>query len=156
VPRAALQELLFPKAGERSGAHSLRQLLYKLRQLGAPIHAEGDVVWVSPSDVVGSTDAVSVTEEAPHMRDLTRLSAPLRPSRLQSRPEAVTPPAVEAAGGITNVLHEHRWLRSHHRFSGSQMKAVPQSTYTDKSLDVAATPRASVTVTPIEWLTCGS
>ena len=30
VPRAALQELLFPKAGERSGAHSLRQLLYRV------------------------------------------------------------------------------------------------------------------------------
>ncbi|HEU4993881.1 MAG TPA: hypothetical protein VFT29_03645, partial [Gemmatimonadaceae bacterium] len=37
VPRAALQELLFPNSDERSGAHSLRQLLYKLRQLGAPI-----------------------------------------------------------------------------------------------------------------------
>jgi DNA-binding SARP family transcriptional activator len=29
VPRAALQELLFPEADERSGAHSLRQLLYR-------------------------------------------------------------------------------------------------------------------------------
>ena len=44
VPRAALQELLFPNADERSGAHSLRQLLYKLRQLGAPIEAEGDTI----------------------------------------------------------------------------------------------------------------
>jgi len=29
VSRAALQEMLFPDANERSGAHSLRQLLYK-------------------------------------------------------------------------------------------------------------------------------
>ena len=34
VPRAALQEMLFPETDERSGAHSLRQLLYKLRKLG--------------------------------------------------------------------------------------------------------------------------
>jgi DNA-binding SARP family transcriptional activator len=51
VPRAALQELLFPEASERSGAHSLRQLLYKLRQLGAPVQAEGDVVSL-PADAV--------------------------------------------------------------------------------------------------------
>lgn len=37
VPRAALQELLFPEKDERSGAHSVRQLLYKLRSLGVPL-----------------------------------------------------------------------------------------------------------------------
>src|SRR5881409_2052194 len=51
VPRAALQELLFPNADERSGAHSLRQLLYKLRQLGTPIHVDSLSVEVSPEDV---------------------------------------------------------------------------------------------------------
>jgi DNA-binding SARP family transcriptional activator len=40
VPRTALQELLFPGSDERSGAHSLRQLLYKLRQLGAPLEVD--------------------------------------------------------------------------------------------------------------------
>ncbi len=40
VPRAALQELLFPDVDERSGAHSLRQLLYKLRQLGVPLDSD--------------------------------------------------------------------------------------------------------------------
>src|SRR5687768_2566587 len=44
VPRAALQELLFPNADERSGAHSVRQLLYKLRQLGAPIEVDSATV----------------------------------------------------------------------------------------------------------------
>ncbi|HEX7938097.1 MAG TPA: AAA family ATPase, partial [Gemmatimonadaceae bacterium] len=51
VPRAALQELLFPETDERSGAHSMRQLLYKLRQLGVSVHAEGDVVWLASEDV---------------------------------------------------------------------------------------------------------
>jgi DNA-binding SARP family transcriptional activator len=51
VPRAALQELLFPETDERSGAHSLRQLLYKLRQLGATVQTEGDVVWLAAEDV---------------------------------------------------------------------------------------------------------
>ena len=39
VPRTALQELLFPETDERSGAHSLRQLLYKLRQLGVEVES---------------------------------------------------------------------------------------------------------------------
>jgi DNA-binding SARP family transcriptional activator/tetratricopeptide (TPR) repeat protein len=51
VPRTALQELLFPKQDERSGAHSLRQLLYKLRQLGAPVDADASSVSVKPDDV---------------------------------------------------------------------------------------------------------
>lgn len=44
VPRAALQELLFPEKDERSGAHSLRQLLYKLRQLGVPLETDASSV----------------------------------------------------------------------------------------------------------------
>src|SRR5438270_12780360 len=51
VPRTALQELLFPDADERSGAHSLRQLLYKLRQLGVSIEADGSTVSL-PADSV--------------------------------------------------------------------------------------------------------
>jgi DNA-binding SARP family transcriptional activator len=51
VPRAALQELLFPNTDERSGAHSLRQLLYKLRQLGAPIEADTATVRLSVTSV---------------------------------------------------------------------------------------------------------
>src|SRR5687767_12258053 len=51
VPRAALQELLFPNADERSGAHSVRQLLYKLRQLGAPIQADGGSVAIQVEQV---------------------------------------------------------------------------------------------------------
>ncbi len=44
VPRAALRELFFPESDERSGSHSVRQLLYKLRQLGAPVHADDSSV----------------------------------------------------------------------------------------------------------------
>ena len=51
VPRAALQEMLFPKSDERSGAHSLRQLLYKLRQLGAPIEGDADSVLLEATSV---------------------------------------------------------------------------------------------------------
>jgi DNA-binding SARP family transcriptional activator len=51
VPRTALQELLFPDADERSGAHSLRQLLYKLRQLGAPVDADAATVSLSATSV---------------------------------------------------------------------------------------------------------
>ena len=51
VPRTALQELLFPDADERSGAHSLRQLLYKLRQLGAPLDADASSVALQANSV---------------------------------------------------------------------------------------------------------
>lgn len=51
VPRTALQELLFPNADERSGAHSLRQLLYKLRQLGVPIDGDSSSVVLDADQV---------------------------------------------------------------------------------------------------------
>lgn len=40
VSRKALKELFFPGAGEEAAHHSLRQLVYRLRKIGAPI--EGD------------------------------------------------------------------------------------------------------------------
>ena len=55
VPRAALQELLFPKMDERSGAHSLRQLLYKLRQLRAPIEVDAATAHLPPNTVRDDT-----------------------------------------------------------------------------------------------------
>jgi DNA-binding SARP family transcriptional activator len=57
IPRAALQELLFPETDERSGAHSLRQLLYKVRQLGVSVQAEGDVVWLEAGEVTDDYSA---------------------------------------------------------------------------------------------------
>src|SRR5687767_8492811 len=62
VPRTALQGLLFPKSDERSGAHSLRQLLYKLRQLGAPIEVDTTTASIRPEHVSDdSTAELSVT-----------------------------------------------------------------------------------------------
>jgi DNA-binding SARP family transcriptional activator len=51
VPRAALQEMFFPNVDERSGSHSVRQLLYKLRQLGAPLAIDPSSVLIAESDV---------------------------------------------------------------------------------------------------------
>src|SRR6266567_8790924 len=39
VSRTTLQGLLFPDQTSRNASHSLRQLVYKLRQAGAPIEA---------------------------------------------------------------------------------------------------------------------
>jgi DNA-binding SARP family transcriptional activator len=52
VPRAALQEMFFPNVDERSGSHSVRQLLYKLRQLGAPITANDSAVSIDSTQIV--------------------------------------------------------------------------------------------------------
>jgi DNA-binding SARP family transcriptional activator len=51
VPRARLQELLFPTSDERSGSHSLRQLLYRMRRMGVELRADGTGV-LMPVDAV--------------------------------------------------------------------------------------------------------
>ncbi len=61
VPRAGLQSLIFPDMTDSGGSHSLRQMVYKLRQSGAPIESKGAHVWVGAdrvrrdySDVIAS------------------------------------------------------------------------------------------------------
>jgi DNA-binding SARP family transcriptional activator/tetratricopeptide (TPR) repeat protein len=72
VPRAALQELLFPNVDERSGAHSLRQLLYKLRQLGAPLDADSSSVAIQTDRVHDDTAELSFTNG--HARSAAKYS----------------------------------------------------------------------------------
>jgi DNA-binding SARP family transcriptional activator/tetratricopeptide (TPR) repeat protein len=49
--RRVVQELLFPRAEDGHASHSLRQLLYRLRQVGVPIEADADQIAV-PGEVV--------------------------------------------------------------------------------------------------------
>lgn len=51
VPRSELQELLFPDQGERTAAHNLRQLLYRVRGLGAPVEADEHELALAAGDV---------------------------------------------------------------------------------------------------------
>lgn len=51
VARAELQELLFPGRAQTGAAHSLRQLLYRLRGLGVPLEADAATVTIQASDV---------------------------------------------------------------------------------------------------------
>ncbi|HEY2378430.1 MAG TPA: AAA family ATPase [Gemmatimonadaceae bacterium] len=44
VSRRVVQDLLFPSASNVQAAHNLRQLLYRLRQLGAPIEADSNQI----------------------------------------------------------------------------------------------------------------
>lgn len=78
VPRAALQELLFPNGDERSGAHSLRQLLYKLRQLGAPLDADASTVAVEVDDVRDDS-ATDLSLSNGHVNSLDRYAQGLLP-----------------------------------------------------------------------------
>src|SRR5688572_18781989 len=70
VPRTALQELLFPKSDERSGAHSLRQLLYKLRQLGAPIEVDASTASIRP-ELVRDDSAAELSFTNGHLAGVT-------------------------------------------------------------------------------------
>lgn len=58
VPRTALQEMLFPDVDERSGAHSLRQLLYKLRQLGTSLSEDASGALLDANEVAVDLSAV--------------------------------------------------------------------------------------------------
>src|SRR5215203_4129250 len=51
VPRQTLQELLFPSAAESKGAHCLRQLLHRLRKIGAPVESGMEGVSLRADDV---------------------------------------------------------------------------------------------------------
>ena len=59
TPRRILQELLFPGRSESRSTHSLRQLVYRVRQLGIPVDTDsGDVqiaaadAWIDWSDIL--------------------------------------------------------------------------------------------------------
>lgn len=53
VPRTELQELLFGESADKDRAHSLRQILYRARQFGAPLQV--DDAWVClPADAVAN------------------------------------------------------------------------------------------------------
>ena len=49
--RRLVQELLYPKSANGSGSHSLRQLLYRLRQIGVPLETDSDQLSLSEGDV---------------------------------------------------------------------------------------------------------
>lgn len=51
VSRERLQTLVFPDQSAASARHSLREALYQLRGVGAPINAENDDLFVDPRDV---------------------------------------------------------------------------------------------------------
>jgi len=49
--RLDLQALLYPDEDAHSGAHSLRQLLYKLRQRGVALAIDANGIMIRPEDV---------------------------------------------------------------------------------------------------------
>lgn len=51
TPRRVLQELFFPRTAEARAGHSLRQLVYRLRQLGVSVQTDSDGVQIAASDV---------------------------------------------------------------------------------------------------------
>jgi DNA-binding SARP family transcriptional activator len=51
IPRGELQALLFPNQRDDAAAHNLRQLLYRVRNLGAPVRAVDAGVVLTPDEV---------------------------------------------------------------------------------------------------------
>ncbi len=67
VPRGELQELLFPGQGERKAAHNMRQLLYRLRALGAPVVAGERTVLLPAAEVRADFSALRAGPLAPEV-----------------------------------------------------------------------------------------
>jgi DNA-binding SARP family transcriptional activator len=58
IPRSFLQELIFPNQAERNARHSLRELVYQLRQLGVSLNAGPDGVELLGSEVRADYDQI--------------------------------------------------------------------------------------------------
>jgi DNA-binding SARP family transcriptional activator/Cdc6-like AAA superfamily ATPase len=63
VPRGELQGMIFPDQSERSSRHSVRQMLYRLRRIGAGLETSGELVRI-PEDAVRA-DYSSITLTLP-------------------------------------------------------------------------------------------
>lgn len=59
LARTALHRLLWPAADDDSGRHNLRQVLYKLRQLGVPVDATPSSVMLPAAGVTGEIVALA-------------------------------------------------------------------------------------------------
>jgi DNA-binding SARP family transcriptional activator len=65
VPRGDLQALLFPDQGDRTAAHNLRQLLYRLRSLGVPVVAGERSVTLPAHEVTDDYSALRAGSVGP-------------------------------------------------------------------------------------------
>ncbi|MDQ3997674.1 MAG: AAA family ATPase [Gemmatimonadota bacterium] len=74
VPRARLQELLFPTSDERSGSHSLRQLLYRIRRLGVELNCDAAGVLL-PASLVAADFQRFLTPTSGRRADLGDVAA---------------------------------------------------------------------------------
>src|SRR4029079_539623 len=61
IPRPTLQELIFPDQADRNARHSLRELFYQLRQMGANLHSTPDGVGLMAQDVEIDHEAFVIT-----------------------------------------------------------------------------------------------
>jgi DNA-binding SARP family transcriptional activator/tetratricopeptide (TPR) repeat protein len=86
VPRAALQELIFPDQSERNAQHSLRELVYQLRQSG--VHIESDGSAVSLTDAVRCDYSELIARERPDDVQLKAVEGGFLPGYAPAHSEA--------------------------------------------------------------------
>ncbi len=62
IPRSSLQDLIFSDRPERNGRHSLRELVYQLRQLGVELHTTPDGVELLGAEIRSDYDGILAGE----------------------------------------------------------------------------------------------
>ena len=72
LSRAALTDLLFPDAESAAGTHNLRQLLYRLKRLGAPIEATQASIRMPAEHVAGTPESALTRTYAESVSTLAR------------------------------------------------------------------------------------
>ena len=86
VPRAALQELIFPDQTERNAQHSLRELVYQLRQAGVRIESDGSAL--SLTDAVRCDYSELIARERPDDVQLKAVEGGFLPGYAPAHSEA--------------------------------------------------------------------
>lgn len=89
VSRNTLHSLLFPASTDPNGLHSVRQLLYKLRQVGAPLEGDNDSV-ILPVNAVQDDYSPLIAGDAISLEDLDRLAGGFLPGYAPDFSEAYT------------------------------------------------------------------
>ena len=87
IPRTTLQELVFPDQAERNARHSLRELVYQLRQLGAEVETGSEGLRIPKAQARFDYDLV-VTGEPPGANHLVAASDGFLPGFVPSHSEA--------------------------------------------------------------------
>ncbi len=110
VTRDEVVELFWPGADPAKGRHSLRQMLYKLRQRGFELDEDGEVLYLDPARVDCDATAILDARSLSHADPTAQAHAPLLDGLRRRYPNRLSEWR-DRMGGRVNAAILHRALR---------------------------------------------